>query len=86
MSSSWAFPKALNLESLFAQIQVKDRIPNGILEILDDCKEDQKWAIACSGGADSTFLTFLLFYKFPILRDRLVLCHFNHRLRGQDSE
>ncbi len=86
MSSSWAFPKALDLESLFAPIQVKDRIPNGILEILDDCKEDQKWAIACSGGADSTFLTFLLFYKFPILRDRLVLCHFNHRLRGQDSE
>ena len=32
------------------------------------------------------FNNSLLFYKFPILRDRLVLCHFNHRLRGQDSE
>ncbi|HAD20881.1 MAG TPA: tRNA lysidine(34) synthetase TilS [Opitutae bacterium] len=85
MSLSWAFPKTSDLEQLFAQIQVKDRIPTGILKFLDNCTQDQKFAIACSGGADSTFLTFLLFYKFPFLQDRLVLCHFNHRLRGEDS-
>ena len=85
MSLPWAFPKTSDLEHLFAQIQVKDRIPAGILKFLDNCTQDQKFAIACSGGADSTFLTFLLFYKFPFLQDRLVLCHFNHRLRGEDS-
>jgi tRNA(Ile)-lysidine synthase TilS/MesJ len=85
MSLPWAFPETSDLEQLFAQIQVKDRIPNGILEILDNCSQHQKFEIGCSGGADSTFLTFLLFYKFPALQDRLVLCHFNHGLRGKDS-
>ncbi|MBL6827862.1 MAG: tRNA lysidine(34) synthetase TilS [Opitutales bacterium] len=85
MSLPWAFPEISDLEQLFAQIQVKDRIPSGILKFLDNCTQHKKFAIACSGGADSTFLTFLLFYKFPSLQDRLVLCHFNHRLRGEDS-
>jgi tRNA(Ile)-lysidine synthase len=85
MSLPWAFPETSDLEQLFARIQVKDRIPNGILEILDNCSQHQKFEIGCSGGADSTFLTFLLFYKFPALQDRLVLCHFNHGLRGKDS-
>ena len=86
MSLPWAFPETSDLEQLFAQIQVKDRIPNGILEILDNCSQHQMFEIGCSGGADSTFLTFLLFYKFPAIQDRLVLCHFNHGLRGKDSE
>ena len=86
MSESWAFPKTTDLEPLFAQIEDKDRIPTGILEVLDSCAQNQKFPIACSGGADSTFLTFLLFYKFPDLQDRFVLCHFNHRLRGIDSD
>ena len=86
MSEPWAFPKTTDLEPLFAQIQNKDRIPRGILELLDNCSQNQKFAIGCSGGADSTFLTFLLFYKFPFLQNRFVLCHFNHRLRGIDSE
>ena len=85
MSLPWAFPEISDLEQFFAQIQVKDRIPSGILKFLDNCTQDQKFAIGCSGGADSTLLTFLLFYKFPFLQDRLVLCHFNHRLRGEDS-
>ena len=86
MSESWAFPEATDLEPLFAQFQEKERIPSGILEVLNSCAQEQKFAIGCSGGADSTFLTFLLFYKFPDLRDRFVLCHFNHGLRGKDSE
>jgi tRNA(Ile)-lysidine synthase len=85
MSLPWAFPETSDLEQLFAQIQVKDRIPTEILKFLDNCMQHQKFAIGCSGGADSIFLTFLLFYKFPALQDRLVLCHFNHRLRGEDS-
>lgn len=85
MSLPWAFPEISDLEQLFAQIQVKDRIPSGILKFLDNCTQHQKFAIACSGGADSTFLTFLLFYKFPSLQNRLILCHFNHQLRGDDS-
>ena len=68
MSESWAFPEETDLETLFGQIQVKDRIPTGILELLDSCAQDQKFAIACSGGADSTFLTFLLFINFRIYK------------------
>ena len=60
MSEPWAFPKTTDLEPLFAQIQNKDRIPRGILELLDNCSQNQKFAIGCSGGADSTFLTFLI--------------------------
>ena len=86
MSLPWAFPESSDLEPLFAQIQEKERIPSGILEVLNSCAQEQNFAIGCSGGADSTFLTFLLFYKFPDLRDRFVLCHFNHGLRGKDSE
>ena len=63
MSLPWAFPELSDLKQLFAQIQVKDIIPTGILEILDNCSQHQKFAIGCSGGADSTFLTFLLFYN-----------------------
>lgn len=40
--------------------------------------------VACSGGVDSVFLT--LFFSGTGLRDRLSVLHFNHQLRGEDSE
>ena len=38
--------------------------------------------IACSGGADSVFLTLTLCALFPERSTRLLLGHFNHGLRG----
>jgi len=84
MSESWAFPETTDLEPLFAQIQDQDRIPSGILEVLNSCAQDQKFPIACSGGADSTFLTFLHSDNYPLLQARFFLCNFKHRLRGID--
>ena len=42
--------------------------------------------IACSGGADSTFSLILFFSAFPRLRKRMVILHYNHQLRKDDSE
>jgi tRNA(Ile)-lysidine synthase len=43
------------------------------------------WAVACSGGSDSVALLLLLWAHWPARRERLVVLHFNHRLRGDDS-
>ncbi|HNX05550.1 MAG TPA: tRNA lysidine(34) synthetase TilS, partial [Opitutales bacterium] len=42
--------------------------------------------LAVSGGADSVALTLLVWAHFPQLRERLLVLHFNHRLRGAASE
>lgn len=44
------------------------------------------WLLACSGGADSALLTLLVHAHFPERRDKLVLAHFNHALRGEESD
>jgi len=43
------------------------------------------WSIAFSGGADSLALLLLLWAYWPERRARLVVLHFNHRLRGRES-
>ncbi|MDR1433049.1 MAG: tRNA lysidine(34) synthetase TilS [Puniceicoccales bacterium] len=42
--------------------------------------------LACSGGSDSIFLVKHVLEKFPGLRLRAVILHFNHALRGEDSD
>ncbi|HEY1683255.1 MAG TPA: tRNA lysidine(34) synthetase TilS [Tepidisphaeraceae bacterium] len=51
--------------------------------MLDDLPTG-KYAVACSGGADSTALVFLLRERRPELELRLV--HLNHQLRGEESD
>lgn len=46
-------------------------------------KPAERWAIALSGGADSLALVLLLWAHFPERRERMVVLHFNHRLRGR---
>ena len=43
-------------------------------------------AVACSGGPDSTALLLLLQELSSSLGCALSVCHFNHRLRGEESE
>lgn len=45
----------------------------------------RKWIVAVSGGADSVALLLLLWAHWPQQRDRLVLAHFDHALRGRAS-
>lgn len=47
--------------------------------------DQQRIAVACSGGADSTFALLLVYAAFPHLRQKMHILHFNHRLRT-DSE
>lgn len=44
-----------------------------------------RWAIALSGGADSVALLLALWARFPERRARMLVLHFNHRLRGRAS-
>ena len=43
------------------------------------------WVVALSGGADSVCLLLLLWAHWPERRGRLLVAHFNHRLRGRES-
>jgi tRNA(Ile)-lysidine synthase len=45
----------------------------------------ERWAVALSGGADSTALLLLLWAHWPEKRQRLLVLHFDHRLRGKAS-
>ena len=54
-------------------------------KLLNDSQEFN-WAIACSGGADSIFALILVYEAFPENRSNLSVFHYNHRLRGEDSE
>ena len=45
-----------------------------------------KVVVAVSGGIDSMVLLDLLAQPGLSLRDRLVVAHFNHQLRGEESD
>src|SRR5882757_4311525 len=44
------------------------------------------WSVAFSGGADSLALLLLVWAHWPERRARLQALHFNHRLRGRESD
>ena len=43
-------------------------------------------ALAVSGGSDSVTALLLVYAHFPLLRSRLSVLHFNHLLRGTESD
>ncbi len=75
--------KALALAALF---------PRGCLHAAAVKEADARasasrpWAVALSGGADSVALLLLVWAHWPGQRGRLVGLHFNHRLRGTESD
>lgn len=42
----------------------------------------ERVAIACSGGADSMCLLYLMLKKFPEYKNSIVVLHFNHKVRA----
>jgi tRNA(Ile)-lysidine synthase len=59
---------------------------NDVESAIKSSPEDESIGIACSGGADSTLCVLLLYAAFPDLRKRFIIAHFNHELRGEDSD
>jgi tRNA(Ile)-lysidine synthase len=49
-------------------------------------RKAEAWSVAFSGGADSLALLLLLWIHWSERRERFVVLHFNHRLRGRESD
>lgn len=72
-------PPARRLAALIPREQLHPRV----LAWAERRPGRERWAVALSGGADSVALLLLLRAHFP--RRRLVVLHFDHRLRGAQS-
>ena len=87
MINPWSFPPKDSIKLPQFESVINVAIPSDIERELHNALTNKKSiGIACSGGADSVFLTFFLFYHFRSLRKNLYLLHFNHLLRGEESE
>jgi hypothetical protein len=58
---------------------------NAILKFLNENNTTEIVYIACSGDNDSVFLVNSILDRFPNLKSRFVILHFNHNLHGDES-
>ena len=87
MTKPWSFPKRESI--CLSQFESKSNLsipPKVADELSSTLLNDKKIGVACSGGADSVFLTLLLYFKYSDLRKNLYLLHFNHLLRAEESD
>lgn len=63
-----------------------ERLHHAVREWIKTADAGMPWCVACSGGADSVCLLLLLYAHFPEKRGELRVLHFNHRLRGEESD
>jgi len=68
-----------------AELIPKSRLHPAVLAFAAKRRKSETWSVAFSGGADSVALLLLLWAHWPERRDKLVALHFNHRLRGRES-
>lgn len=87
MTAQWSFPRITDqLSNSLIGLVKNYSIENDSLQDLEESLgNSSKWGIACSGGADSTFLLFLINALFPKHGDKLLVLHFNHGARGSQS-
>jgi tRNA(Ile)-lysidine synthase len=71
-------------EALAARLPA-DRLHPAVVAWARGRPRSERWAVAFSGGADSLALLLLLWAHFPARRARLIVLHFDHRLRGAES-
>ena len=87
MTNTWSLPQKESFCLSQFESNSNLAIPHKVAqELSSTLLNDKKIGIACSGGADSVFLTLLLFFQYSDLRKNLHLLHFNHLLRGKESE
>jgi tRNA(Ile)-lysidine synthetase-like protein len=73
------------MESIWRQFsQIADRTLGSRLKFPTIISSNDKLCVACSGGTDSVCLVLILAARFPA--HRLVVLHYNHNTRGQETE
>lgn len=72
-------------KTLIDSIRNNDISVHDILSLLNSESCNDKVCIACSGGSDSVYLLDFIFENYKNLRDRIIVLHFNHDIRGQSS-
>jgi len=65
-----------------AELIPRGRLHPAVVAWADGRPANERWAVACSGGADSVCLLLLLLAHWPRRGPGLCVLHFNHRLRG----
>jgi tRNA(Ile)-lysidine synthase len=74
-----------NLPSLFP----RNALDAEVLDFADQAlrtRPQETWCVALSGGADSVALLLCLLEHWPVKRPHLLALHFNHQLRGAESD
>ena len=69
-----------------AAIFPRERLDAAVLAWADAAPRRGTWGIAFSGGADSLALLLLIWAHWPERRRSMRVLHFNHRLRGAESQ
>jgi tRNA(Ile)-lysidine synthase len=64
----------------------RERLHPAVVAWAEKSPPQARWSVAFSGGADSLALLLLLWAHWPRRRARLQALHFNHRLRGRESD
>ncbi len=62
-----------------------ERLNTKAVKVLRD-RIEEPFVVACSGGADSVALLLIVWGVLSRARERMVVAHFNHRLRGADAD
>jgi tRNA(Ile)-lysidine synthase len=64
----------------------RERLHPAVLAWAEKSSPRTPWAVAFSGGADSLALLLLVWAHWPTRRARFIALHFNHRMRGRESD
>ncbi len=74
------------LARALGEVFLRNRLHPAVLARIEQMGASTPWALACSGGADSLCMVLLLFAHFPDYRKNMHIFHFNHLLRGAESD
>ncbi len=74
-----------NLPSLFPRCALVAEVSDYADQALRT-RPQETWCVALSGGADSVALLLCLLEHWPAKRPHLLALHFNHQLRGAESD
>ena len=64
----------------------RERLHPAVLRTVADGDSAASWLLACSGGADSVCMVLALYGHFSERREIMRVVHFNHGVRGKDSD